>query len=171
MTFYILSIKVPSSLLNVYDLVAPTRTIVYGPSQFGWNLPSAGLAVFSKILLKTRSPSWNVRGFTCLLYRFANLCWYDTIRTTAASRSSSAISRSLVTASALAFSGILVQSVVIPISVGIIASIPYIRANGDIDESKTHLFLSPFLKYISSLKVQFNVKLWSFHLDLCFVGN
>ena len=27
-----------------------------------------------------------------------------------------------------------------------------------LDESKTHIFLSPFFKYISSLKVQFNVK-------------
>ena len=37
-----------------------------------------------------------------------------------------------------------------------------------LDESKTHIFLSPFFKYISSLKVQFNVKLWSFYPDLCF---
>ena len=28
-----------------------------------------------------------------------------------------------------------------------------------VDESKTHLFLSPLFKYISSLKSQFNVKL------------
>ena len=39
------------------------------------------------------------------------------------------------------------------------------------DESKTHIFLSQIFKYISSLKVQFNVNLWSFHLDLCFAGN
>ena len=42
---------------------------------------------------------------------------------------------------------------------------------GVIDESKTHLFLSLFFKYISSLKVQLNVKLWSFHPNLCFAGN
>ena len=36
-----------------------------------------------------------------------------------------------------------------------------------IDESKTHLFLSQFFEYISGLKVQFNAKLWSFHLDFC----
>ena len=31
------------------------------------------------------------------------------------------------------------------------------------DESKTHLFLSPFFKYILGLKVQFNERLWNFH--------
>ena len=36
------------------------------------------------------------------------------------------------------------------------------------DESKTHIFLSMFFKYISSLKVQFNVRLWNFHPALCF---
>ena len=91
-----------------------------------------GLAVFSKTHLKTRSLSWNVCGFTRLLYMFANLCWYDVIRTVVSSQSSSTISRSLVTTSTLASSGIPVQSVGIPIYVGIIASIPYIRANGDI---------------------------------------
>ena len=112
------------SLSNVYDPEAPTKTIVYGPSQFGWSFPYAGLAVFSKTLLETRSPSWNVHGFTHPLYRFSSLCWYDAIRTTAASWSSSAISKSLVMASTLASLGILVQSVGIPISLGIIASIP-----------------------------------------------
>ena len=37
------------------------------------------------------------------------------------------------------------------------------------DESKTHIFLSPFFKYILGLEVLFNVKLWNFHPDLCFV--
>ena len=36
------------------------------------------------------------------------------------------------------------------------------------DEFKTHIFLSPFFKYISGLKVQFNERLWNFHPDLCF---
>ena len=36
------------------------------------------------------------------------------------------------------------------------------------NESKTHLFLSLFFKYISGLKVKFNVRLWNFLLDLCF---
>ena len=40
-----------------------------------------------------------------------------------------------------------------------------------VDESKTHIFLSPFFKYILGLKVQFNVKLWNFHTDLCFARN
>ena len=35
------------------------------------------------------------------------------------------------------------------------------------DKSKTHLFF----KYISGLKVQFIVKLWSVHPNLCFVEN
>ena len=61
MTFHILGTGVPSSLFKAYDPTAPTRTNVYGPSQFGWNFPSAGLAVFSKTLLITKSPSWNVR--------------------------------------------------------------------------------------------------------------
>ena len=47
----------------------------------------------------------------------------------------------------------------------------FISSTRATDESKTHIFLSPFFKYISGLKVQFNVKPWSFHLDLCFVGN
>ena len=38
------------------------------------------------------------------------------------------------------------------------------------DPSKTHIFLSPFFKFISGLKVQFNAKLWSFHPDFCFAG-
>ena len=37
-----------------------------------------------------------------------------------------------------------------------------------IDESKTHLFLSPFFMNIQGLKVQSNVKLWN-NLDICFV--
>ena len=48
MTFDILGIGVPSSLFNAYNPAVPTRTIVYGFSQFGWNFPSTGLAVFSK---------------------------------------------------------------------------------------------------------------------------
>ena len=55
--------------------------------------------MFSKTLLKTKSRSRNVHSFTHLLYRFVNLCWYDAIRIAAALRSSSAISRTLVTAS------------------------------------------------------------------------
>ena len=66
-----------------------------------------------------------------MLYKLASLCWYDAIHTAAASRNSSAISKSLVMASALASSGILVRSVGIPIFMGIIASI-LVRANGDI---------------------------------------
>ena len=98
MTFHILVTRVMSSLFNAYDLAAPIWTTVYGPSQFGWNFLSAGLEVFSKTLLKTRSPSWNVCGVTHLLYRFVNLCWHDAMHTAAALRSSSIISRSLVTA-------------------------------------------------------------------------
>ena len=106
MVFHILGTGVPSNLCNAYDLAAPTQTTVYGSSQFGWNFPSARLVVLSETLLKTRSSSWNVRDFTLLLYRFANLYWYDAMRIVAASRSLSAISRSLVTASALASLGI-----------------------------------------------------------------
>ena len=36
------------------------------------------------------------------------------------------------------------------------------------DESKIHLFLSPFFMYILDLKVQFNVKLWTLLPNLCF---
>ena len=80
--------------------------------------------MFSKTLLKTRSSTRNARGFMCLLYRFISLCWYDAIRKAVASRSSSIISKSLVTTLALAFVGISVQSVGTPISIGIIDSIP-----------------------------------------------
>ena len=34
---------------------------MYDPSQFGWNLPVVGSAMFSKTLLKTRSPALNTR--------------------------------------------------------------------------------------------------------------
>ena len=132
MAFHILGTRVPSSLFNAYDPATPTRTTVYGPSQFGWNFPSARLAVFLKTLLKTRSPSLNVHGFTHLLYRFFSLCWYDAIHTAIASRSSSTISRSLVTASALTCPGIPIRNVGIQISMGIIAPIPYVRANDNI---------------------------------------
>ena len=41
----------------------------------------------------------------------------------------------------------------------------------DFDESKTHLFLSPFFYIISGLKVQFNAELWSFHPNFMFCRN
>ena len=80
--------------------------------------------MFLKIFLRTRSPRWNIRGFTRLLYRFSSLRWYDAIRTAAASRSSSAMSRSLIIDSVFDYSGIPIQSVGIPNYVGTIASIP-----------------------------------------------
>ena len=97
---------------------------MYGPSQFGWNLSAAESDVFSKTHLRTGSPARNIRCFTRLLYRFVILCWYDAIRTAAASRNLSIISKSLARASVLASSGISVRSVGIPIYVGIMASIP-----------------------------------------------
>ena len=42
---------------------------------------------------------------------------------------------------------------------------------GEFDESKTHIFLSPFFKNIYGLKVQFNIELWSFHPNLLFCRN
>ena len=104
---------------------------MYGPSQLGWNFPSVGLAVFLKTILKTNSIGRNVRGFTHWLCKFANLRWYDAMRTTAVSRSSSVVSRSLAMASAFAFSRIYARTVGILISVGMMASIPYVRANDD----------------------------------------
>ena len=53
------------------------------------------------------------------------------MRTASASRSSSVVSRSLAMASTFAFSGISARTVGILISVGMMASIPYVRANGD----------------------------------------
>ena len=111
--------NVPSSLFSAYDPTSPTLTIVYGPSQFRWNLPIVGSAVFSKTLLKTRSPAWNVGYLTRLLYKFVVICWYDAIRIVVSSMSSSVISKSLARASV-----IYVRSVGIPSSVGIMASIP-----------------------------------------------
>ena len=104
---------------------------MYGPSQLGWNFPSAGLAVFSKTLLKTNSPGRNVHGFTCRLCKFVSLCWYDAIRITATSQSLSVVSRSLAPASAFSFSGISIGTMGIPIYVGMMASIPYVRVNDD----------------------------------------
>ena len=51
--------------------------------------------------------------------------------TTVASRSSSVVSRSLTMATTFAFSRIFTCIVGIPISVGMMASILYVRANGD----------------------------------------
>ena len=101
------------------------------PSQLGWNFPSTGLVVFLKTLLKTNSSARNVHEFTRRLCKFASLYWYDAIHTAAASRSSSVVSRSLATASTFAFSGIYVRTMGISIFVGMMASIPYVRANGD----------------------------------------
>ena len=79
--------------------------------------------MFSKIFLKNRSPVRNVRDFIRLLYKFAILCWQDAIRIVAVAQSSYAISRSLEMALALAVLGTSIQSVDIPISVGIMAFI------------------------------------------------
>ena len=87
--------------------------------------------MFSKTLLKTNSSARNVRRFTRQLCKFSSLYWYDAIRTTTDSRSSSVVSRSLAIASAFAFLGISVRIVGIPISVKMMASISYVRANGD----------------------------------------
>ena len=96
---------------------------MYDSFQLGWNLSAAGSVMFSNTLLKTRSSAQNVSDLTHLLYRFVILCRYEAIRIAAASRSSSTISRSLVMAPVLVFPGISIQSVAIPISVGMMASI------------------------------------------------
>ena len=70
-------------------------------------------------------------GFTCRLCKFASLCWDDAMLMAAASRISLVVSRSLAIASTFAFSGIFAHMVGISISMGMIASIPYMRANGD----------------------------------------
>ena len=54
------------------------------------------------------------------------------MRMAADSRNSSTVSSSLIINSVLPCSGMFVQMVGIPISVGIIASIPYVILNGDI---------------------------------------
>ena len=87
--------------------------------------------MFSKTLLRTNSLGRNVRDFTHWLWKFASLYWYDAMRPAVASWSSSIVSRSLAMASAFAFSGISARTVGIPISMGMMASIPYVRANGD----------------------------------------
>ena len=87
--------------------------------------------MFSKTRLKTKSLGRNVRGVTCWLCEFASLYWYDTMHTVAASQSSLVVSMSLAMASAFAFSGISARMVGIPISMGMMASIPYVRTNGD----------------------------------------
>ena len=60
------------------------------------------------------------------------MLWYDAILTVATSRSSFAMSRSLITISAFDCSGISVKSVGMLISVGTIASIPYMSMKGDL---------------------------------------
>ena len=76
--------------------------------------------------------------------------------TTAASQSSSNVSRSLITASVFASSRISVQMVGIPISVGTIASIPYVRANSDSPIGFRWLFCRP----ITLLVVLLPIFLW-----------
>ena len=88
--------------------------------------------MFSKTLLKANSLGRNVHGFTRRLCKFASLCWYDAMRTAAASQSLSVVSRSLTRASTFDFTGIFARTVGIPISMGMMAFIPYVRANGDI---------------------------------------
>ena len=104
---------------------------MYGPSQLSWNFSFAGLTVFSKIRLKTKFPSRNVRGFMRRLCKFASLYWYDAMHITAASRSLSIVSRSLAMALAFSFSKISPRMVGIPISMGMMASIPHVRENDD----------------------------------------
>ena len=104
---------------------------MYGPSQLGWNFPSTGLAVFSKTLFKTNSSGRKVRSITRWLWKFTSLRCYDSMRIASTSRSSSVVSRSLAKASAFAFLGIFARTMAIPISMGMMASIPYVRANGD----------------------------------------
>ena len=104
---------------------------MYDPSQLGWNFPSTGLVMFSKTLFKINSQGRTVRGFIRRLCKFANLYWYDAIRIAATSRSSSVVSRSLAMTSTFAFSRIFVRTVGIPISMGMMAFIPYVRANDD----------------------------------------
>ena len=87
--------------------------------------------MFSKIMIKNHSPGRNVHDFTRWLCKFVSLYWYDAIRIVVVSRSSSIVSRSLATTSAFAFSGIYVRTVDILIFVGMMASIPYMRANSD----------------------------------------
>ena len=87
--------------------------------------------MFSKTLLKTNSLARNVRGFACRLYKFVSLCWYDAICIAAASRSLSVVSWSLAMTSTFIFSGISFRTTGIPIFVGMMASILYVRAKGD----------------------------------------
>ena len=101
---------------------------MYGSSQFGWNFTFAELALFSKTLLKTNSLGRDLRSFTRRLCKFSNLYWYEAMRTNAASRSSSFVSRSLAMASTFALSRIYARTMGIPIYVGMMASIPYVRA-------------------------------------------
>ena len=104
---------------------------MYGPSQLGWNFSFARLAVFFMTLLQTNSPGRNVSGFTRQLCKFASFYGYDIMRTAAASRSSSVVSKSLAMAATLASSGIFAHTVGIPIFEGMMGSILYVRANSD----------------------------------------
>ena len=131
MTFHILGTTVPFGLLSEKEPVVPTRTTMYGPSQLGWNFPFARLDLFSKTLLRTNSLALNIHNFTRRLCQLANLCWYEAIRTASASQSLSIVSRSLIIALVLASSGTSVRMEGNPIYVGMIASIPYVRANCD----------------------------------------
>ena len=75
---------------------------MYGPSQLGWNFPSAGLDVFSKTLLRTNSSASHAGYANWLTSAGMN----EAMRMAVASRSSSTVSRSLIMDSVLVSSGI-----------------------------------------------------------------
>ena len=97
----------------------------------GLELPICWVGRVFKALLKTNSLALNVRGFTCRFCKIASLQWCDAMLTATASQSSSVVSRSLVIVSTFTSSGIYVRMVGISISMGMIAFISYVRANGD----------------------------------------
>ena len=72
-----------------------------------------------------------MHSFTRRLCKFTSLCWYDTMCKAVVSQSSLVVSMSLAMASAFAFSRISARMVGILISVGMMVSIPYVRANSD----------------------------------------
>ena len=109
----------------------PYQRVRTGCLYSNHNVWSARSAVFSITLLMTKSSALNVRGFTCRLCKLANLCWYDAMCIAATSQNLLAVSRSLIMASVFASLGISVRVVGILISMGMIVSIPYVRANGD----------------------------------------
>ena len=120
---------VPSLRSNRYDPDRVTSVTRYGPSHNGNNLCQSFVVW---ILRRTRSPTSYYRAITRFAWLRLIACWWRADKMTAASRSSSILSRS-VTRDSSEFCSLYnwTRRDLNSISVGNMAFDPYTRLNGD----------------------------------------